>query len=406
MKILLLHNYYQQPGGEDQVFADEGRLLESHGHTVVRYTRHNDDIQELGQLTLARQTIWNRETYRVLRQLIEQERPDVMHCHNTFPLISPSAYSAAKACRVPVVQALHNYRLLCPGALLERDGRVCEDCLGKKLAWRAVLHRCYRDSRAASTLVTALIASQRVRGFWRNVNLFYCMTQFARQKYIDGGMPAERLAVKPNFVSPDPSPGEGRGGYVLFAGRLSPEKGLDVLLNAWRMSQRRTGLRIVGDGPLAPQVQAAAEADPSIQWLGRLPVSQVLEQMGAAAALIMPSIWYEGFPKTVVESLAKGTPVIGSKLGALGEAIIDRHNGRHFEAGNANDLAAKLDESLADPEYLAGMRAAARTDYETLYTPDVNYRHLLSLYRQAGVNVPESDTETPELIAAPAGVTV
>ena len=384
MRILLCHNFYQEPGGEDQVFADEGRLLESHGHEVIRYTRHNDDITRMGRWEAARRTLWNRQTQEDIRGLIWQSRPDLLHCHNTFPLLSPSIYAAANEARVPVVQTLHNYRLLCPSALFLRDGRACEDCLGKLLAWPGIVHGCYRRNRSATAVVAAMLAVHRWRGTWlRGVQQFIALSEFSRQKFIAGGLPADRIATKPNFVHPDPGPGNGGGGYAVFVGRIAQEKGLDTLLAAWRQLAAPVRLKIVGDGPLAPDAVAASRQDPRIEYLGRRSGDEVLAILGEAACLLFPSACYENCPKTILEAFAKGTPVIASAIGAATEMVADGRNGFHFRPGDSQDLANKVSALLADPIRLAVMRCAARDQYEAQYRSEVNAGRLMTIYRQA-----------------------
>jgi len=383
MKILLCHNYYQQRGGEDQSFEDEAWLLESHGHDVIRYTRHNDDIADMSRRHVATQTIWNRRTYHELRSIIQREQPDVMHCTNTFPLISPAAYTAAKKERLPVVQALRNYRLLCPSATFLRDGSVCEACLGKAIPWPSVLHGCYRDSRAATAVIATMLTTHRLLKTWkRSVSLYYSLTQFARSKFIEGGFSADRVVVKPNFIRTDAAPGDGSGGYVLFVGRLSPEKGIDTLLNAWSRLPATTQLKIVGDGPLAERVRRAAEKDDRIEWLGQQPLDDVLQLIGDAACLVMPSVWYETFGRTIAEAFSRGTPAVVSKMGAMQELVDHGRTGFHFEPGNADDLATTIQQMLADPTQLANMRRAARTEFEDKYTAEANYRMLMAIYER------------------------
>ncbi len=285
MRIVLCHNYYREPGGEDQVFADEGWLLESQGHEVHRYTRHNDDLQKLGRCQSALKTLWNRQSYDELRALIRSSRAEIVHCHNTFPLISPAAYAAARAEGVPVVQTLHNYRLICPSALLLRRGRPCEDCVGRRLAWPAVWHGCYRDHRAASAVVAAMLTVHRLRGTWsKRVQRYIALSDFSRRKFIEGGLPARRIAVKPHFMRDDPGMGDGRGGFALFVGRLAREKGLGTLLAAWQRVSPALRLKIVGDGPLADDARAAARRDPRIEYLGRRSTAEVLPLVGQACA--------------------------------------------------------------------------------------------------------------------------
>jgi CelD/BcsL family acetyltransferase involved in cellulose biosynthesis/glycosyltransferase involved in cell wall biosynthesis len=384
LKALLCHNYYQQPGGEDQSFAAEAELLAAHGHEVVRFTAHNDAVARMGRLDVARRALWNGPVYAQLRELIRRQRPQVLHCTNAFPLLSPAVYYAARAEGVAVVQSLRNYRLLCPNALFLRDGRVCEDCLGKALPWPGVLHGCYRGSRAASCVVAGMLAGHRLLGTWaRAVDLYFTPSAFARQKYIEGGLEGARIAVKPNFVHPDPGPGTGRGGYAVFVGRLSPEKGLATLLRAWELLRAPVALKVVGDGPLAEQVRAASLRDARIEWLGRRAPAEVLALLGEAACLVVPSCWYETFGRTVVEAFARGTPVLASRIGALAELVDEGRTGLLVEPGDAADLAAKAQRLLADGPGLERLRQAARQEYQQRYTAEPNYRMLLAIYERA-----------------------
>ena len=382
--VLLVHEYYQQPGGEDQVFAAESDLLEAHNLRVVRYTDHNDRIKDIGSLTLARATVWNNTAYRDLRRLLRAERPQVVHFHNIFPLISPAAYYAARAEGVPIVQTLHNYRLFCTNALFFRDGHVCEDCFGKTLPWPGVLHSCYRDSRAASGTVAAMLTAHRALRTWtKMVDTYITLTEFAREKFVRGGIPEEMITVKPHFVDPDPGPGDGRGGYALFVGRLSPEKGSDTLLSAWEHLGGKPRLKIVGDGPLAQRTAEAARRFPGIEWLGRRPLEDVYELMGGAAFLVFPSEVYETFGRVAIEAFAKGTPVVASKIGAIAELVEHGHTGLHFRPGDPQDLAAQVEWASRNPAVLERMRKAARAEFEARYTAGRNHKLLMEIYRTA-----------------------
>lgn len=383
MRVLLVHNHYQQPGGEDAVFAAEAALLAAHGHPVEQLAFDNDAIaprpSPLNRARLAGATVWSPRGYAAVRAAIRAVRPDVVHFHNTFPLISPAGYYAARAAGVPVVQTLHNFRLLCANGLFYRDGHVCEDCLGKAVPAPGFVHGCYRGSRTASgATVTMLTAHRALRTWTRMVDRYIALGEFAREKFIRGGLPAERVVVKPNYV-PDPSPGDGRGQYALFVGRLSPEKGIRTLLKAWqRLSP--AALKIAGDGPLAVEVADAVRRLPDAEWLGRLAPDAAMAAMRDAALLIFPSEWYEGLPRTIVESFAAGTPVVAPDLGAMRDLIRDGETGRHFRPGDPDDLARVVADTFVRPAALARMRVAARAEFEARYTAEASYRQLIAIY--------------------------
>ena len=329
MKILQCHNLYQLPGGEDSVAADERTLLEERGHEVITYNRHNDEVHGLGKLTLAARTVWNRQTTRELTELIRRERPDVAHFHNTVALISPSGYYACRRAGVPVVQTLHNYRLLCPKATFFRDNQVCEDCLHKRVKWPAVAHACYRDSRSASAVLTVMSAVHNAMHTYRDqVDAYIACSTFTRDKMIEGGLPGDRIYYKPNFVTPDPGVGPGTGGYALYLGRLAPEKGIEVLVKAWDLLGAEVPLRIIGKGPVEALVNGLVERQPHIAhdtWVSQPRLGQLL---GDAAFLVLPTLNYEGFPRVIVEAYAMGVPVVASDLGAMSRVIEDGVTGR------------------------------------------------------------------------------
>ena len=366
------------------MFASEGALLESRGHRVLRYTLHNDQVDGMGNLALAGATVWNREVYKKLRALIRRERPQVAHFHNTFPLVSPAAYYAARAEGVPVVQTLHNYRLLCPDALFFREGRVCEDCLDKAVPWPGVVHSCYRGSRLASGGVAAMLTAHRALGTWKKVvDAYVALTEFAREKFVQGGLPPGKLVVKPNFLHTDPGTGIGDGGYALFVGRLSQEKGLGVLFSAWRRIGERMPLKVVGDGPMADAMSSFSARSAGVEWLGRRPADQVLALMKSARVLVFPSTWYEGFPMVIAEAYATGLPVISSDLGSMSSLVIHGRTGLRFRPGDPGDLVAQVERTLSNQEELARMRTGAREEFESKYTAGRNYQLLLGVYDRA-----------------------
>jgi len=383
MRILSVHNRYQIRGGEDGSRELEERLLRDMGHQVDVYEEHNDRVATLGKLRLVSKTIWSVETYQNVNSLLTEQTYDVIHVQNFFPLISPSVYYAAKAKGIPVVQTLRNYRLLCPNGEFFRDGRVCEDCLGQFVPLPGVVHACYRGNRAATAVVAAMLTVHRAMGTWTNlIDIYIALNEFAREKFIEGGLPAEKIVVKPNFVHPDLSSGEGRGGYALFVGRLSREKGLDTLFKAWESLGSKITLKIVGDGPLAPQVAESVAKGSGIEYLGYRPLPEVYELMGEAAFLVFPSEWYEGQPRTIIESFAVGTPVVASNLGAMSTLVSPGRTGFHFRPGDSGDLVAQVEWALAHPDELARMRREARAEFEAKYTAQENYLRLMEIYEK------------------------
>jgi glycosyltransferase involved in cell wall biosynthesis len=399
MTVAVLHNYYQHRGGEDAVFEAETALLEARGHRVVRFTKHNDDVRGRSPLALARATVWNPDTYRELSALLIRERPDVVHCHNTLPLLSPSVYAAACDAGIPVVQTLHNYRLLCANALLFRQGRVCEDCVGKVLPLSGVWHKCYRSSAAASAVVAGMTAWHRLTGTWQHsVHTYIVLTEFARQTFIRGGLPADKLVVKPNFVEQQTSPPtfnlhDRQRPYLLYVGRLSHEKGASTLIEAAKRLQREgfddAELWIVGDGPLEESLRQsiADHALHAVHLMGRKSPSEVIQLLQGALCLVFPSTLYETFGKSMVEAFACGTPVMCSRLGAMQEVVEHGITGFHFNSGDADDLARTIRHCVGlaaqkPDEYLA-LRRTARQRYEERYTAEQNAQQLEQIYERA-----------------------
>ena len=399
--VLLVHNRYQQGGGEDGVFEAEASLLERYGHRVERLVVDNETIATerglRGQLELAIGTVWSRQAVRKVGQRLVETGARVMHVHNTLPLLSPAVHVAARRLGVPSVQTLHNYRLACPAATFFRDGRPCEDCGTKAVAWPAVLHACYRNSRSASLAVMTMLAVHRGRGTWsRDVAAFIALTAFARERLLAAGLPAGRVVVKPNFLAADPGPPPSPGDGYLYVGRLSEEKGISVLLDSWRDLPSDLHLRMAGTGPLGDEVRAAASSHPNIVPLGRLDAPQVVMELHAARALVVPSIWYEGFPLVVVEAFAAGRPVIASRHGSLAEIVTDQVTGLLFEPGDSGALATAIRWAAEHPADMERMGTAARDEYLRRYTAEANYTQLVAIYRSARANmVPSSVPMAP-----------
>ncbi len=384
LRILMVHNFYQYPGGEDQVFVAETDLLRQNGHHVETYTLHNRQIDAMSKLSLASATLWSRQSYAEIQRAAADMQADIVHFHNTLPLVSPSGYYASHRAGASVVQTLHNYRLACAGALFLRNGQVCEDCLGKRLPWPAIRHRCYRQDRAASATIAVMLAGHQALGTWqRAVDRYITLTEFSRGKMLDAGLPAEKVSVKPNFVDPDPGEGAGQGGYALFVGRLSSEKGIDTLIRAWSHHCPTVPLRIAGDGPMAGEVRDLASRLEMVQWLGPLRRDRLTALYKDASMLIVPSHCFEGFPMVIAEGFATGLPVIASDLGSLPSIVEDQVTGLLFPPRDAAALGAAVTGLHADGERLGRMRRQARRRYERHFTARAAYRNLIDIYREA-----------------------
>jgi glycosyltransferase involved in cell wall biosynthesis len=384
MRILTLHNRYRFRGGEDESTESEIELLRERGHEIRTVFADNQSLSDEAAWKAGLSAVWNHASYRNTRRTIRDFRPDLVKVHNFFPLLSPSVHYAAQAEGVPVVQALHNYRLLCPGANFSRNGSVCEQCSSKPLAWPGILHGCYRSSRTATAAAAAMSAAHRLAGTWRErVQAFIAPSEFARHKFEEAGFPGEKLVVKPNFLVRDPGRGSGGQHFALFVGRLSPEKGIGTLLDAWQEAGKRLSLRIVGDGPLAGMVRQRAHRLPNVHVLGPRPIENVYELMGEAAFLVLPSECFETFGRVAVEAFAKGTPVVASNLGAMAEVVDDGRTGLLFRAGDAADLAAKVEWMASHPAEVRRMREEARAEFLAKYTAERNYRALMEIYERA-----------------------
>lgn len=389
MRILKAHNRYQQPGGEDTTFERETALLTQHGHEVITYERDNAEIATYSRwqhIGLAASTLWSFESTRQLSVLIQRNRPDVAHFHNTFPLISPAAYHTCQRLGVPVVQSLDNPRLICPAATFYRDGQLCQDCLGKTPPWPGVVHACYRHSRSQTAVVAGMLTLHRwIKTWLSQVTRFVASTEFYRQQFIQGGLPAGKISVKPHFVTPDPGlrdkyPGD----YALYIGRLEPAKGIATLLEAWRELPDIV-LKIRGGGPVREALEATVRKHhlSQVQLVERLSTQALFELIKGARALIWPSEgYYETFGLVAVEAFACGVPVIASRVGVNAEIVDDHRTGLHFEPGNSQDLAQKVRWLFEHPQQAIRLGKAARAVYEAKYTPERNYRLLMGIYHQ------------------------
>lgn len=380
MNILIVHNTYQLRGGEESVVAAEADLLQGAGHNVHTETVSNAEISStVEKAKVFFSTPYDKRRKAWVRELVGRTKPDLVHIHNFFPLLTPAVHEAFAKLGLPVVQTLHNYRLLCAGAQFLRDGQVCEKCLHGSRAW-GVVHRCYKNSLPGSlALVMMQERAFRHQTWSRHVHRFIALTDFARQKLVEGGLPADRIKTKPNFAAATelkPGPREG----VLYVGRLSREKGVSVVLEAWRKRPNEL-LTIVGDGPERERLERAAPEN--VRFVGQLESEQVSQLMSRSKCLVMPSVWYETFGLTMIEAFSNGLPVVASRLGAMAEIVIPGKNGEHFRPGDPDDLFEKLSGLLADPGRLAALGEGARRDFDEKYSPAQNLDTLLAIYEEA-----------------------
>jgi glycosyltransferase involved in cell wall biosynthesis len=387
MKVLIVHNRYRTsaPSGEDVAVEGEQRMLSRRGVDVVQFERCNDDLDQqtwAAKTAMAGNTIWSQQSRSSLRRVIRQTRPDIVHVHNTFAMLSPSVYGAAKAEGLPVVQTLHNFRFFCPSALFLRDGKPCEECVDKSLL-QSVRHRCYRGSlTATATLATMLVLHRAIGTYANDIDRYVVLTQFAREKVARAGIAPNRISVKPNFLADPPPAGQGGGGYVIYVGRLLEGKGTETLVRAWH-SLPDIKLKIVGDGALRPMLEAIVkERNLNVEFVGRLEKPAVLSALSKAELMIIPSECYEGFPMVIAEAFACGTPVLASRTGSLEELVTDGVTGKKFAVGDSEDLARSVRSVLSDPAALITMRGNARAYFDAHLTEQQNFSHLTGIYYQ------------------------
>ncbi len=387
MRVLLVHSAYQQFGGEDSVVRAETELLQKHGDEVYHYSRHNDEIKQFGLIDKAAffpQTVYSWKTTGEIEDVVRRVRPDVAFIHNVYPLISPSAYHKLHALGVPTVQVLHNFRLHCPNGLFYTQGQICEACKGGNYL-NAVAKRCYKDSYALSGLYAATLGLNRMAGVLDKISGFICLTEFFRIKMREVGVPESKLFVRPNFVYAPPLPSEGTppGKYVLFMGRLSPEKGCWTLIRAFEKLPQVT-LKLLGTGPQEQEFRdyIREKGIRNIELLGFKSGAEKLEILRNALCLVMPSEWHENFPVTALEAFMACKPIIASRLGGLPYIVEDGKSGMLFEAGNVSELAQRIQALVDRPADAVRMGERGRRLTETKYGPEQGYNNLMNIFRQ------------------------
>jgi glycosyltransferase involved in cell wall biosynthesis len=395
VKILLVHNFYGSaaPSGENSAYRAEAGLLQNRGHSVIEFNRHSDEILQqnfYGTLKGAVSAVWNPFSLHALKRTLRETKPDIVHVHNTFPLLSPSVLYAPREQNIPTVMTMHNYRIGCSAGTAVRKDRACTLCLDKKSVIPALRYGCYRESRIATLPVSAMIAFHNAISTWRNtIDAFITLTDFQRETMVRFGIPSESLFVKPHFLEdpPQPIPWKDRDNKAVFVGRLYAAKGIHVLLEAWkRMGKGAPHLEIVGDGPMRAQLIRSAqesEASDSVSFLGNVSREEAMHRISRAKLLIVPSLCLEGFPMVVQEAFALGVPVAASNIGSLPSLIADNKNGKLFIPGDAGDILSCVTGLLVDNTRLRILGESARREFDEKYTAEKNYTILMAVYRAA-----------------------
>lgn len=387
MRILIVHNYTQRRGGADEAAEQERALLEKKGHAVFFYTRHNDEIKSMSwaeKLSLFFQPTWSHKSCTEIQSIITEFRPDILHCHSFFPLVSPAIYYIAKKHHLPVVQTLHEYRLVCASGQLIRNGSTCEECITGSLM-RGIRYSCYHNSKIQTASASLMLKIHRWAKTWETkVDCFINLTEFSQNKLLESGIPQERCYIRPNFLSTTKQLHHSDRTYALYVGRLSTEKGIETLLKAWNKLPH-VPLKIIGDGPMRGWAERYVEQHNihNIDFLGFLPIDEVLRYQRSALFVLLPSLFYETFGRTIMEAYSVGTPVIASNIGAITENVVEGETGLLFTPGDANDLAKNVRLAINNPRELIKWGIKAHKLYQSKFTAEIAYQQLVHIYAEA-----------------------
>lgn len=385
LRILMLHGEYGTRGGEDESTRAEAEVLRANGHLVDLIVAPPAQPSGFtGKVSVGAAAVWSSASYEKVSHTIRGGDYDLLHVQNFFPEWSPSVYYAANSLGVPVVQAVRNYRLICPSANLFRDGSFCSDCVGRWFPTPGVRHACYRESRLATFAVGSMQAIHRLAGTWSNrVNAYIALTDYVRARLIEGGLPGEKIYVKPNFVFPRSSVELENDGdtefYVLFVGRLTAEKGILWLIDQWRLLGENIPLKVIGEGELSAEAYARTNDIP-VEFLGRRPLDEVYSMMARAGVVVVPGSWPEPFGRVIIEAFAAGTPVIAANAGGMPELVREGVNGFLFQPGDSTSFLDAVCRIHKDNSLRREMRKSARSEYMSKYTPSANYDRLMEIY--------------------------
>ncbi len=380
MKVVLVHNFYQIAGGEDSVFKNEAEMLIRDGHEVVLYTKDNHAIKTTWQRMLVFfACIFSIREFLQFWRFISLKKPDIVHVHNYFPLISPAVFYCCYLRKVPVVHTLHNFRAICPTAILAHQGKIEERSVRGSAFW-AVKSRVYKNSLLGSFSLYLMVSIHKKLGTWqRCVDKFICLTEFSKGKFTEAGWPIHKLSVKPNFLRSSAADIHPSKSGALYVGRLSEEKGIQVLLDAWK--NINYPLTIVGDGPLKNLV--VTHDNPNITYVGFKSSAEVLELLQTAAFIVMPSTCYEGLPMVLIEAFSVGTPAIVSNIGGMKEVVQNEISGMHFKVADSEDLSKQVNKLIVNAKLLSDLSEGAKQNYLKHYAEEANCRVLVKIYESA-----------------------
>ena len=380
--VLMAHNYYQVPGGEDTVFHNEVNMLEKNGHKVIKYTRHNDEIKDgvLSKLKLGIDTIFSFKTYKEVKKLIDENEIDIVHVHNTLPLISPSIYYAARAKKVPVVQTIHNFRLLCPGATFTRNSEICEDCISKGLG-QSLKHKCYRGSLAQTFIMYVMLKFHRIIGTYDKIN-YITLTEFNKKKLLNLVKVESKIYVKPNFVEKREQSERILDDYFVYIGRLDEIKGINFLIEAWKDIDENIELYVIGTGPEKEKIKKFIEKNniKNVKMLGFMQRNKIFDIIQKSRAVVVPSNWNEPFGMVIIEAFSKGVPIIASKIGSIPYIVDHNVNGILVDPGDKLKLKESINNIFYDNKLNKALGKNAYNKFNEYYTDIVNYNRLIEIY--------------------------
>ena len=383
MRILIIHNRYQQRGGEDSVFENESSLLKKYGNSVEQLIFSNEEINSpISKIKAGISSIYNKSSAKKLDNKIQIFKPDIIHVHNFFPIASPSIFYESQKHNIPIVMTLHNYRLICPNALLFRDGKVCEECINKEFAINGVMNGCYRDSKLQTFALATMSYLHKKTKTWENrVDKYIALTNFAKNKILNSSLKLKekQITIKPNYVN-DHGFELNKDDYLIFIGRLSKEKGVDILLNAFKNSKRK--IVIIGSGPMKDIVEEYSKNYQNIEYLGFQQMDVIIQKLKKAKALIFTSVWYEGMPMTILESLSTGTPVVSTDIGGPAEIITNNKTGLIYKVGDVEDLQNSIEKLYSDNDFFKNLCINARKEFEDKFSEKQNYQKLINIYKE------------------------